>query len=512
MANGDPTILYGFNATSPSAVRNARRYAAARVTEVGEETIAALRAVVLRGFRENIPPRELARIIAGRAKGATPMIGLHSRQAAAALNYREGLKAAGLQPSTISRLMGTYVRRKRMERALNIARTETMTSLNHGRNAQFNTARRKGLIRKDAGKEWIITPDERLCKLCAPMAGIVVRVDKEFETARGSVKAPPLHPSCRCTIGLKPIPGGKRLSPIPQPGAPPVFPLPTPKAPPAPPAPKPSTKASATPQPPVTGPPAPAMTETVDFAPGIDLSNPDTIGIDVISRGRLRGWPKHLQGTGEGITEQLRTEAARHKKTWVRTANVRVSDLFVDNSKALLNTGGDGRVLGWYGYRGLPKGGVHILANQARRQLPDVLEASGLFDLRGIVNRSVQGSFRHEYGHAVWYQTLSPGERARVANLYKSLTSKPAQLANNVKSRLGETLSVYGESKVEEMWAEAYAVYTHPSFKPGTKMLPRRLEELMDELMTSPQQGKGVYELGPPTSKATEFVLSEWGG
>jgi hypothetical protein len=500
----EPTVFYGFNAKSPSAVRQAQRYAASRVTEVGQETIDALRAMVLRGFKDNIPPRELARIIAGRAKGTTPMIGLHSRQAAAAFNYRESLKAAGLAPSSITRMMSTYVRRKRYERALNIARTETMTSLNMGRNAQFNTARRKGLIRKDAGKEWIITPDERLCQLCAPMAGVVVRVDQEFQTARGSVKAPPLHPSCRCTIGLKPIPGGKRLSPIPQPGAPPVFPIPTPKAPPAAPAPKPTTKPTPPPQP-QPQPPAPAMTETVDFAPDVDINNP---GIGVVTVGRLRGWGK-LKGTGQGIMEQMRAEAARHKKKWIRTANTRVANLVVDNSKALMNVNGDGRVLGWYGYKGMMRGGINILANKARRNLPDVLEAAGIFDLRGIVNRSVRGSFRHEYGHAVWYQSLSPGERGRVANLYKSLTSKKPQLANNVKSRLGETLSVYGESKVEEMWAEAYAVYTHPDFKMGTKMLPRRLEELMDDLMTSPHQGKGIYELAPPPASIKQFLETD---
>lgn len=485
MANtaGEPTILYGFNATSPAAVRQAQRYAARRVTEVGEETIAALRAVVLRGFRENIPPRELARIIAGRAKGTTPMIGLHSRQAMAALNYREGLKAAGLAESTVTRMMGTYVRRKRMERALNIARTETMTSLNMGRNAQFNTARRKNLIRKDAGKEWIITPDERLCKLCAPMAGIVVRVDKDFQTPLGAVKAPPLHPSCRCTIGLKPIPGGKRLSPIPQPGAPPVFPVPLPKAPPAPPAPPASsTGKSGKPAPPSTAPIlTPSPSSSTAGLPNPKILKTDTIGYTAIGEERAAS-----------ILAQMAEITAEQGKKFPRARGVVIQKLEVYDHNIKLSAGKwaeDGTF------------GLHAWDHGAGRTRRIALKADGAQHVKAdklheklgtgrniLAGESISNAYRHEFGHAVYYQALTNAERARASAIYHGLvkTPKPAGASTFAKSGLSR-VSLYAETQASEMWAEAYQVYTHPSYVPemlGGELRP--LRQLLDDVLKTP--------------------------
>jgi hypothetical protein len=481
MANGDPTILYGFNATSPSAVRNAQRYAARRVTEVSKETIAAIRALTVRGFRENIPPRELARIIAGRAPGTKALVGMHSIQAQAALNYRDALEAAGLASSTVNREMAKYVRRKVAERALNIARTETMTSLNHGRNAQFNTARRKGLIAKDAEKEWIITPDERLCALCAPMAGVTVRVDKEFETARGSVKAPPLHPSCRCTVVLRPIPGGKRLSPIPQPGAPPVFPIPIPKAPPAPPAPAPSAKAKPAPSSPSTAP-------TLTPAP-----SPTPAGGDpVILNTKTIGYTKIGEERAAQILADMAEITVEQGKKFPRARGVVVQNLEVYDHNIKLSAGKwaeDGTFgLHAWDHHGLRTRRIALKADGAQHVKADKLHEKLGTGRNILAGESIPNAYRHEFGHAVWYQSLTNAERSRARGIYNALLSKPAPAGASTfaKSELSR-VSLYAETKASEMWAEAYQVYTHPSYVPemlGGELRP--LRQLLDDILTTP--------------------------
>jgi hypothetical protein len=49
-------------------------------------------------------------------------------------------------------------------------------------------------------KVWIVTPDDRLCPICAAMGDERTAIDGTF--AFGG-KAPPRHPNCRCAIGLE---------------------------------------------------------------------------------------------------------------------------------------------------------------------------------------------------------------------------------------------------------------------------------------------------------------------
>jgi hypothetical protein len=85
-----------------------------------------------------------------------------------------------------------------------------MAALNAGQVAEWKEARRAGLVGPDAMKEWIVTEDELLCPVCAPMDGERVKVGEEF-----SVGGPPAHPRCRCTIAL--VPRGTPLPPTPGP-------------------------------------------------------------------------------------------------------------------------------------------------------------------------------------------------------------------------------------------------------------------------------------------------------
>jgi hypothetical protein len=51
---------------------------------------------------------------------------------------------------------------------------------------------------------WIESPDDgRRCTICGELAGKTSEIDGEWMSSEvGAIKAPPAHPSCRCTMGL----------------------------------------------------------------------------------------------------------------------------------------------------------------------------------------------------------------------------------------------------------------------------------------------------------------------
>lgn len=81
-------------------------------------------------------------------------------------------------------------------RSFTIARTETTAAANM---AQIAVMDRAGV----QYKQWLTGRDARVCPLCAPLDGKVVRIDEEFEPG---VFAPPRHPGCRCTTLAAPGP------------------------------------------------------------------------------------------------------------------------------------------------------------------------------------------------------------------------------------------------------------------------------------------------------------------
>lgn len=87
-------------------------------------------------------------------------------------------------------------------RAETIARTETMRASNQGQLEAWNQATEAGLLTGREQKEWIVTPDDRLCPICEPMDGVNVPLDADFDVDGDMIDGPPAHPNCRCTVAL----------------------------------------------------------------------------------------------------------------------------------------------------------------------------------------------------------------------------------------------------------------------------------------------------------------------
>ena len=200
-----------FDRTNPRAARWADEVAGTRVREVSENTVDGIRASIRRGFDEGLHPRETARLMRG-PKGEDglyrqSLIGLTEHQAEAVWNYREALRNNDIErdQDTEERMVERYRDKLVLNRAETIARTETIRASTEGQQELWRQAQANGQLRGDEQREWIATPDQRLCPSCEALDGMRVGLDEEFEDPEGEfddVLVPPLHVSCRCAMGI----------------------------------------------------------------------------------------------------------------------------------------------------------------------------------------------------------------------------------------------------------------------------------------------------------------------
>lgn len=79
----------------------------------------------------------------------------------------------------------------------------TLSASNAGQRELWMQASEKGLLPSDQEREWILTPDGRLCPNCERMDGARVKLNEPWQTPAGPVMIPQqIHPTCRCAQGL----------------------------------------------------------------------------------------------------------------------------------------------------------------------------------------------------------------------------------------------------------------------------------------------------------------------
>jgi SPP1 gp7 family putative phage head morphogenesis protein len=183
------TLPFRFDGKNEAARAAVDKYTRNYVWRISKQTRAAINLIVERSIREGIAPLDAARLI-------RQVVGLNASQANAVMNYRVELLADGVDLERAARQVARYADRLLRERAITIARTEVMGALNAGSQETWRQAREKGLLSANAVKEWMVTPDELLCEICAPLAGQRVPLDGTFSTGQTQ---PPAHPRCRCT-------------------------------------------------------------------------------------------------------------------------------------------------------------------------------------------------------------------------------------------------------------------------------------------------------------------------
>ena len=187
-----------FNMRNPRAVQWSVDHTGELIKQVDTTTRAGVQQVITNALNYGGHPKETARQI-------RQMIGLTENQVKGILKYQDKLDQSGRSKARVDAMVDSQIRRKVRERALTIARTETIAASCAGQQLHWEDQLDKGFLNKqDLMKEWIVTPDDKLCPICSAMAGQKVEIDGEFDFGN---KAPPRHPRCRCAIGLVERPG-----------------------------------------------------------------------------------------------------------------------------------------------------------------------------------------------------------------------------------------------------------------------------------------------------------------
>lgn len=151
---------FAFDVNNPRALRWAREHAAELVSEVTDATRSQIRDLVASAFEEQFDVTELA--------------------------------------EEIEAVIGDAAR------ADTIAATEVIRASNEGQQELWSQAVEEGLLTGKEQKEWIVTPDDRLCPICEPMEGVTVALDETFNVEGDQIDGPPAHPRC--------LPAGIRIT------------------------------------------------------------------------------------------------------------------------------------------------------------------------------------------------------------------------------------------------------------------------------------------------------------
>ncbi len=202
-----------FDMTNPRAVAWARNHSSQLITGIDEQTRKAIQRIIGESFEQGIPIDKAARRI-------RPLIGLREDQIDAVNSLRDALIDADggdkiwagsrairvpddFDDDWLEGKLTDYADRLIASRADLIARTEAIASANYGQQELWLQATDDGLLRGDEQREWIVTPDDRLCPYCEALEGSLAPVDGTFEGPDGEkLDGPPAHPNCRCAQGL----------------------------------------------------------------------------------------------------------------------------------------------------------------------------------------------------------------------------------------------------------------------------------------------------------------------
>jgi hypothetical protein len=199
---GTAGLAVGFAVTDPAILVAVEAYGAERVTAIAETTREGIRAATSTAFQTHQNVGQLARTI-------RELVGLTPRQAESVVRYHAGLLEAGMPASRVETLVARQTQRLIRRRAEVIARHETLSAANTGARLLWQLAQEQGLVSADLKRYWVVTPDDRLCPICAAIPGLNpdgVGIDASFQTPVGAVLFPPAHILCRCSHVLTDIP------------------------------------------------------------------------------------------------------------------------------------------------------------------------------------------------------------------------------------------------------------------------------------------------------------------
>lgn len=186
-------VAVDFAAVNPRATAWARAHAGALV-QAPAAVRDTVRRLTVRANQEGIPPRALARLL-------RDTVGLTDAQVEAVANFRQRLADDDVPEETLERRVERYAAAQGRARSLNIARTELQSALNQGQQALWQEAvDQQAIVASQFEQVFLIADDDRLCPECEALADATAAIGGTFP---GGTSGPPVHPSCRCAVGLQ---------------------------------------------------------------------------------------------------------------------------------------------------------------------------------------------------------------------------------------------------------------------------------------------------------------------
>lgn len=189
-----------FNVQDPQALGAIQAHIGERITAISETTLQHVRRVIERVFASGTP-------LTQQIQELSALVGLTPRQADSVERFRQGLRDAGLSTERQQRLVLQRIEALKRRRAEAIARTEGLGAAITGQQVRWEQAAREGLIDVLTAKRFfIVTPDDRLCPICAAVPGLNaqgVGLRQPFQTPLGAIVSPPIHVQCRCAVSLR---------------------------------------------------------------------------------------------------------------------------------------------------------------------------------------------------------------------------------------------------------------------------------------------------------------------
>jgi len=193
LSSGELLLMESFNMRNQKAIEWAEKNTGKLITGIDETTRNGIAQIIANAQRYGGHPYETALEI-------QEMIGLTDRQIIYIKNLEQQMIESGKTKEYIASVVKAYTSKKTLERAKMIARTETIASSCQGQQLHWEDQLEKGFLDNfTMQKEWIVTPDDRLCPICAAMNKERTSIDGFFNFGG---KTPPRHPRCRCAVGL----------------------------------------------------------------------------------------------------------------------------------------------------------------------------------------------------------------------------------------------------------------------------------------------------------------------
>lgn len=187
---------FRYDLKNPNALEWIEDHGAELVTQIDEPTQRAIKEVIHRGYFSGRDVGQQAEIIRG-------LVGLTPGETERLEKMAADLEGQGLSMSEVDRIIGEEAEASQKRRAGIIATNETSEAANRGQFYTTKDAVGRGIIDPTKYEAYrIITPDERLCDVCAANAGEARALPDGAYPSTGSNIAK-MHTVCRCCEGIR---------------------------------------------------------------------------------------------------------------------------------------------------------------------------------------------------------------------------------------------------------------------------------------------------------------------